>query len=56
MWHEAAGCSDASGDFAKMFDRLVESGFFVGHCLTVHPALPLGPDHIIPLRRLYAAF
>ena len=56
MWHEAAGRPDAPGGFAKVFDRLVERGFFVGHCLTVHPALPLVRDHTIPSRRLYAAF
>ena len=56
MWQEAAGRSDASGGFAEVFDRLVKLGVFVGHCLTVHPALPLVPDHTILLRRLYAAF
>jgi hypothetical protein len=56
MWHEAAGRPDAPGGFAKVFDRLVKRGFFAGHCLTVHSALHLGPDHTIPLRRFYAAF
>ena len=56
MWHEAAGRSDAPGGLAEVVDRLVERGVFVGHCLTVHPALHLVPDHTIPLRRLYAAF
>jgi hypothetical protein len=56
MWHEAAGWPDAPGCFAKVFDRLVKRGFFVGHCLTVHPAVHLGPDHTMLLRRLYAAF
>src|SRR5919112_4648404 len=36
MWHEAAGRSDASGGIAEVFDRLVERGVFVGHCLTVY--------------------
>ena len=56
MWHEAASRSDASGGFAEVFDRLVERGVFLGHCLTVHPVLHLVPDHPIPSRRLYAAF
>jgi hypothetical protein len=56
MWHEAAGRSDAPRGFAEVFDRLVERSVFVGHCLTVHPALRLVPDHTMSLRRLYAAF
>jgi hypothetical protein len=56
MWHEAAGRSDASGGFAEVVDRPVERSFYVGHCLTVHPALPLMRDHAMPLRWSYAAF
>ena len=56
MWHEAAGRSDAPGGLVEVFDRPVERGVFVGHCLTVHPALHLVPDHTFPLRRLYAVF